>query len=130
MFGRGVGWHLEGIRGRTGEIKFAWQEGGFFLIQHFNLVYGGRKIRGIEVIGNLRRVGEEPSKEIWTRVYTFDGLTLDYVYELVDRNLTIWFGERGSQNFFLGKFSDDGKTLSGAWQWPGGGYSVTNAKIS
>lgn len=80
-----------------GQIRYEWMEGGFFLVQYFDFEHGGRKIKGIEIIGLLQRLGEEPSKEIRTRVYSLlDGLTLDYVYELVGDTLTIWGGEKGS----------------------------------
>ena len=112
-----------------GQIRFEWMEGGFFLIQHVDLEYGGRRIKGMEVIGHLRRLGEESSKEIRSRFYSSnDGLTLDYVYQLVGDTLEIWFGEKGSDNWFAGKFSPDGNSLSGKWKWPGGGYSVTGTK--
>ena len=113
-----------------GQISYEWKEGGFFLVQHFDLLHGGRKIKGIEIIGHLQRLGEEPSKEIRTRVYSFlDGLTLDYVYELVDNTLTIWGGEKGSLAYYKGKFSDDGNTLTGGWVWPGGGYKTTSTRV-
>jgi hypothetical protein len=65
-------------------------EGGRFLVQHIDLKIFGRQIKGIEVIGNLHRVGEQPSEDVWTRFYSFlDGLTLDYVYELRGKELTI-----------------------------------------
>jgi hypothetical protein len=58
-----------------------------------------------------------------------DGLTLDYVYELVGDTLTIWFGDRGSKNRFKAKFGPDGKTYSGEWKWPGGGYKATARRV-
>jgi hypothetical protein len=113
-----------------GEISYEWMEGGFFLLQRFDLVHGGRKIQGIEVIGHLQGLGEEPSPEIRTRVYSFlDGLTLDYVYELSGDTLTIWGGEKGSPSYFRGTFSEDGRVLSGGWVWPGGGYKSTSTRI-
>jgi hypothetical protein len=71
--------------GVEGEITYEWMEGGFFLTQHVDLVSDGRKIKGIEVIGHLQLFGEEPSKDIKSRFFSFlDGMTLDYVYEIVD----------------------------------------------
>lgn len=113
-----------------GEIKYEWAEGGFFLLQHFDLLHGGRKIKGVEVIGHLQGLGETPSKEIRTRVYSFlDGLTLDYVYELEGDTLTIWGGEKGSPAYYKAKFSADGNTLAGGWLWPGGGYKTITTRI-
>ena len=106
----------------AGQVTYEWAEGGFFLMQHFDFVHDGRKIKGIEVIGHLQLFGEEPGEEIRTRVYSFlDGMTLDYVYELVDDTLMIWGGEKGSPAYFKGQFSDDGNTLTGGWVYPGGG---------
>ena len=120
-------WKLTG--GAEGEIRYEWAEGGFFLIQHVDLTVG-RKIKGIEIIGHLQRVGENPSEEIWTRFYSFyDGLTLDYVYELDGKTLSIWFMKKGSDNRYKAEFSKDGNSFKGAWAWPGGGYEVTGIRI-
>lgn len=120
-------WQVSGEA--QGQIRYEWQEGGFFLVQHFDLEHGGRKIKGIEVIGHLQGLEEEPSKEIRTRVYNFlDGLTPDYEYELVDDTLTIWGGEKGSPAYYQGEFSADGNTLTGGWVWPGGGYETTTTR--
>jgi len=121
-------WTLSGEA--QGQIRFEWMEGGLFLVQHFDFEHGGRKIKGIEVIGHLQRLGEEPSNDIRTRVYSFlDGLTLDYVYELVGDTLTIWGGEKGSPAYYKGAFSKDGNTLAGAWVWPGGGYKCIATRV-
>lgn len=121
-------WQVSGDA--QGQIRYEWKEGGFFLVQDFDLVHGGRKIKGIEIIGHLQGLGEEPGKEIRTRVYSFlDGLTLDYVYELEDNTLTIWGGEKGSPAYYKGTFSDDGNTLTGGWVWPGGGYETTTTRV-
>lgn len=114
-----------------GQVRYEWAEGGFFLVQHFDLLHGGRAIKGIEVIGHLHPLDGAPSKEIWTRVYSYvDGLTLDYVYELLDNTLTIWGGFKGSPAFYKGTFSADGRTVTGGWQWPGGGYTANMTRIS
>jgi hypothetical protein len=54
-----------------GEIRYEWEEGGFFLVQHFDLNHDGHMIKGIEVIGHLQGLGEEPGQEFRTRVYSF-----------------------------------------------------------
>jgi len=122
-------WKISG--GAKGLIRFEWMNGGFFLIQHVDLEYSGRKIAGIEMIGHQHRAGEPPGPDICSRFYSFfDGLTLDYVYEFTDDTLTIWFGPRGSDNYFMGKFSKDGNSFSGAWKWPSGGYEVKGTRIN
>jgi hypothetical protein len=113
-----------------GQVRFEWMEGGYFLVQHVELEYGGRQIKGTEIIGHLRRIDEAPSSEIWSRFYsTTDGLTLDYVYQLAGDALTIWYGEKDSPNHFTGKFSEDGNSYSGEWEWPGGGYKATATRV-
>jgi len=120
-------WKVSG--GAQGQIRFEWMEGGFFLIQHVDLVHDGRPIKGFEVIGHLRPFSGETSPDIKSRFYDTAGNTLDYVYEMAGNTLTIWGGERGSPARFVGKFSEDGNTFSGGWEWPGGGYTVTGTRI-
>ena len=120
-------WTLSGET--TGEVRYEWMEGGFFLLQHVNMELHGHAVRGLEVIGRLRPFGEEPSKEIMSRTYSSTGETLDYVYELKDNTLTIWGGERGSPAYFQGTFTDDGATCAGEWVIPGDGYSTTMTRV-
>jgi len=120
-----------GKGGATGQVTYEWIEGGFFLRQLFDLVHDGHRNKGIEMIGHFQSFGEEPSPEIKTRVYSFlDGMTLDYVYELVDDTLIIWAGGKGSPAYYKGQFSDDGNTLTGGWVYPGGGYESRMTRIT
>jgi hypothetical protein len=122
-------WRLSGEA--KGLISYEWAEGGNFLLQRFDIEVFGRNIRGIEVIGRLRPHGEEPSREIWSRAYSFlDGLTLDYVYELLGETLIIWFRRKGSDNRMTGSFGPGDDTLTGAWAWPGGGYRFTWTRVN
>jgi hypothetical protein len=121
-------WKISGDA--QGQIKYEWMEGEFFLVQHVDLNYGGRKIKGIEIIGHMKQPNERPSKEIWSRFYSsLDGLTLDYVYELTDNILTVWFGHKGSDNHMKSIFDPSGNSFSAAWEWPGGGYKVTGTRL-
>jgi hypothetical protein len=122
-------WKLAG--GADGLIKYEWAEGRLFLMQHIDLVVFGRPVKGLEVIGHLRRVGEESTQDIWSRFYSFkDGLTLDYIYEINGRAFMIWFIRKDSNNSFNALLSDDGRSYKGAWAWPGGGYEVTATKVA
>jgi len=114
-----------------GQVTYEWMEGGFFLIQHFDFVHGGHKVKGMEIIGHLQPFGEEPSVDIKSRIYDTLGNTFDYVYELEEDTLTIWGGEKGSPAYYKGQWSDDGNTNAGAWVYPGGGgYSSTMTRMT
>lgn len=122
-------WQVSGEA--QGQISYEWQDGGFFLMQRFDLDHGGHLIKGVEMIGHRQGLGEEPSLDIRTRVYSFlEGLTLDYVYELEGDTLTIWGGEKGSPAYYRGTFSADGNSLTGGWVWPGGGYRTTTTRVA
>jgi len=113
-----------------GQVTFEWMEGGFFLIQHFDFVHGGHKVKGMEIIGHLQPFGEEPSKDIKSRIYDTMGNTFEYTYEDDDDTLTIWGGEKGSPAYYKGTWSDDGNTNAGAWVYPGGGgYESTMTRV-
>jgi hypothetical protein len=120
--GRKIGRHMEGV---TGQVRYEWMEGGFFLMQHVDLDDN----KGLEIIGQLRLFGEAPSEDIKSRYYGSMGATFDYVYELDGDTLTIWGGEKGSPAYYRGTFSSDGNTLSGAWVYPGGGYESTSMRV-
>jgi hypothetical protein len=121
-------WKVTG--GAEGTVTYEWMEGGFFMIQHVDLRQYGQQVKGIEIIGHLRRFGEEPGEDIRSRYYDTMGNTLDYVYEVEGDTLTIWGGEKGSPAYFKGTFSADGTTCSGRWVYPGGGgYESTMTRI-
>lgn len=112
-------WEVTG--GAEGTVRYEWMPGGYFLLQHVELEQFGDRVTGIEVIGNLRPFGEEPSAEVHSRFYDSTGNTLDYVYALEGDTLWIWAGERDSPAFFRGTFAGDGRTVIGEWEYPGGG---------
>jgi hypothetical protein len=97
-------------------------DSGYFLLQHFDLILHGHRVTGLEVIGHWKPYEQEPERDICSRAYDNSGSTLDYVYEVDDDTLTIWAGAKGSPAFYRGKWSDDGRTNSGTWTYPGGGY--------
>lgn len=125
-------WELTGDA--TGTVTYEWMDGGFFLLQHVDLVLEGHRTKGMEVIGRLMLFGaEKRSEDIKSRFYGAAGETFDYVYELSDdgRTLTIWGGEKGSPAYFKGVFSDDDTVNTGAWVYPGGGgYQSTMTRIT
>ncbi|MDX2077646.1 MAG: DUF1579 family protein [bacterium] len=109
----------------NGQVRFEWMDGGFFMAQHVNLVHDGRPITGIEIIGY-----DSESNLLRSSYYGNSAEIFKYVWEIEGDTLTIWGGEKGSPARYIGKFSDDGNTNTGGWEWPGGGYesSMTRAK--
>lgn len=121
-------WRISG--GAEGTVRYEWMPGGFFLLQHIDLVQDGETVTGLEVIGCLKPFGEPPGTDVVSRFYGSDGSTLDYVYELTGDTLTIWAGAKGSPAYYEGTFSPDGTTATGAWVYPGGGgYASTMTRI-
>jgi hypothetical protein len=124
-------WELRGRDFGTGgeirgELALDWLQGGYYLVQHVDIDYAGRKVSGVEYVGydqandNLRSYffsNEGPGP--------FGGVAIEYVWELGDDTVTIWGGEVGSPANFKGTFSADRNTISGRWEWPGGGYEAT-----
>jgi hypothetical protein len=121
-------WNISG--GATGQVRYEWMDGGFFLIQHVNLDHDGHPNKGMEIIGHEHPFGAEPSEDIKSCYYGSGGETFDYVYELEGDTLTIWGGEKGSPAYYKGTFSADGNMLSGGWVYPGGGgYQSTATRV-
>lgn len=124
-------WDVSGGPGApNGRVRFEWLAGGHFLVQHVDLVEGERRILCLEVIGHERRFGAASSSpEITSRCYDDQGNTIEFTWELRDRELTIWGGARGSAMAYRGRFSDDGNTLKGGWTWPGGGFETVSTRV-
>jgi hypothetical protein len=71
-----------GLKGRdfttneeiSGQSRFEWMEGGFFLVHRFNLRYAGRRFTGVEYIWYV-----EESAHLKTHVFsTQDPVPLEY----------------------------------------------------
>jgi hypothetical protein len=121
-------WTVTG--GAEGTVSYEWMDGGFFLLQRVELQQFGESVSGIEVIGQLRPFGEEPSEDVHSRYYDSQGNTLDYVYEIDGDTLTIWGGEKGSPAHYRATFDATGSTLAGSWTYPGGGgYDSTMTRV-
>jgi hypothetical protein len=112
-------WNVSG-QSIEGKVTFEWMEGGFFLIQYADFVHDGHKIKGIEIIGY-----DEASNTLKSHYFGNSPEVLEYAWEISDDTLRIWYGEKGSPAVFTGKFSEDGNSNTGAWEWPGGGYEST-----
>jgi hypothetical protein len=122
----------------TGQVRFEWMDGGFFLMQHVDMMHDGNPIKGLEIIGFERgwevmmgMVEVDPlTQDITSHWFDNVGDSFSYTWEIKDDTLTIWGGERGSPAYYQGKFSADGNINSGAWVYPGGGgYESTMTRV-
>ena len=121
-------WKITG--GAPGEITYEWLPGRQFLIARGAVELDGKRQEHMEIIGYDMPVGAtEPSETLTSRLYTSGGGTLSYTHEVDDKSVTSWFGEKGSATVMRAKWSDDGNTLSGAWEWPGGGYDLKLTRV-
>jgi hypothetical protein len=91
-----------------GATTFEWMEGGNFLLQHVD--FGDSK--GIEIIGF-----DEESKSLRSHYFDGSGKILEYTYELHDDTLTVSIDMPRSKGQFIAKFSDNGNTYTGSWNW-------------
>ncbi|HEX2037537.1 MAG TPA: hypothetical protein VHS99_25455 [Chloroflexota bacterium] len=127
-------WDMKGREsGPEGEIHgrlvFEWLEGGYFLVQHFDIDHLGRRAKGIEIIGYGRDWGGQASEDCTSQMFDNTGNAFSYTWDVEEETITIWGGQRGSSAAFKGRFSDDRNTVTGAWEWPGGGYQATMTRV-
>ena len=117
------------VSGETaGQLTYEWMEGSFFLIARGDTEQGGKRTKHMEIIGYDREVGAAPADVMTSRLYTDSGDSLSYTHEVDDKGVTSWFGAKGSPTVFRARWIDD-DTLTGAWEWPGGGYKLTLSRI-
>ena len=87
--------------------------------------FARRKVAGVEYIGY-----DEKSGHLKTHVFGNLGPDpLEYTWEIGEDPFTNWFGAVGSPSHYKGKFSEDRNTITGAWEWPGGGYEATMTRV-
>src|SRR5258706_11042959 len=128
-------WNISGPE-ISGQVRFEWMDGSFFLMQHFDLNHSGHHIKGIEIMGyehgwDALTQGPDaaPSQNCTSRLFDNAGNTFTYTWEIEDDTLTIWGGVKGSPAKYEGKFTDNGNVNSGRWTWPGGGYESTMTRV-
>ncbi|MHC1754141.1 MAG: hypothetical protein AB9861_01695 [Methanosarcina sp.] len=112
-----------------GYVTYEWMEGGFFLIQNFDLIYDGERHKGIEYTGF-----DEDTRTLRSHLMGINGGNFTYTYNIVGDTLYYWFGDKDSDNFSKGTFSKDGNTIIGRWQWlegdgKTGGYQYTMTRV-
>ncbi|HSW65769.1 MAG TPA: hypothetical protein VLI54_01360 [Bacillota bacterium] len=118
-------WRNDG--GAPGTSTYKWGLGGHFLIQEFKTeTPSGRRLSGIEYI-----TWDEDTQSLRSHLMADDGSNFTYTYQFDDDGtMWNWFGDKESDNFFKGMLSKDGNTITGRWQWPGGGFDVTSVRLS
>lgn len=114
----------------SGQMTFEWMEGGCFLMQHVDIDHAGHRVKGIEIIGYGRSWDGTTSPDCSSYFFSTDGELFTYIYDVDDDALTIWGGERGSPARYKGTFSTDHNTITGAWEWPGGGYEAVSTRVA
>jgi hypothetical protein len=108
-----------------GTAEYEWMDGGFFLIQRFFFHMGKRRFKGIEYIGF-----DEDTKTLRSHLMDNTGQNLTYTRDINGDTLTIWFGDKGSSNFYRGQFSKDSNILTGRWQWPEADGKIGGFKLN
>lgn len=100
-------WQVSGEA--EGQITFKWMEGGFFLIQAVDLDGGAR---GTEFIGY-----DAESKTLKSHYFSNTGDLLEYTYRTDGQTHTVSIDMQGRKGQFIARFSDDGNTFAGRWDW-------------
>ena len=96
-------WEITGEA--TGRVTFRWLAGGGFLHQEGHLDFDGHRNEFVELIGRAHPPNAARPADITSRVNTGAGQVLVYTHELAGDDVTIWFGDRGSDNRYRGTFS-------------------------
>jgi len=98
------------IAGRGGRTTFEWLDGQFFLIQRF-MVDNPAAPSGIAIIGS-----EEGAQAFAQHYYDSRGVARLYQMSLNDGVWKLWREAPGFWQRYTGVFSDDGRTINGAWE--------------
>jgi hypothetical protein len=101
-----------------GTKRFAWMEGGFFLVHDFDQIHAGRQAKGVEYIGH-----DVETDELVARLMGTDGSRFDYIWERLGERYNAWFGGRGSARRMMSRFVTPDR-IEGRWEWPPGDDGV------
>ena len=58
-----------------------------------------------------------------------NGANFTYTWAVEGDTVRIWFGDKDSDNLFVGHFDKGRASYAGKWQWPGGGYEAKMTRI-
>ena len=98
------------MTGRGGRTTFEWLEGRFFLIQRFVVEHPAAP-SGITIIG----AGTDPDT-FTQHYYDSRGVARVYHMSLDGRVWKLWREAPGFWQRYSGQISDDGNTITGAWE--------------
>jgi hypothetical protein len=106
------------------------REGGFFFIHQFDAVTPQRqRVKGIEYVSF-----DEETRTLRSHLMGIGGHNFTYTWDIEGDKWAVWFGDKGSKNFFQGQFEEGGNVVVGGWQWPAGertgGFTFTSTRIS
>jgi hypothetical protein len=105
------------ITSRDATTTFAWLEGRFFLTQRFTTEHPAAP-SGIAIIG----AGAEPGT-FTQHYYDSRGVARIYQMTLDGGTWKLWRGAPGFWQRYIGQISDDGTTITGAWEGSADGQS-------
>jgi len=111
-------WKISGPK-VEGYTTYEWMEGGFFLIQRFDLIYDGERHKGVEYTGF-----DENTRTLRSHLMEINGGNFTYTYDIEGDTFWYWFNDKDSGNFSRSIFSKDGNTINGRWQWSEGGTKI------
>ena len=92
-------------------VSFAWLPGQRFLIQRWEVPLP-------EAPDGIAIIGADPDREGGYRQHYFDSRGVERVYEMdfEDGTWRLWRDAPGFSQRYTGEFSDDGRTIDGAWE--------------
>jgi hypothetical protein len=97
----------------SGHVAIRWFSGGFFMVQEGEVESKGFKVHGLEVVGY-----DSSTRTFPANVYSdMSESPSKYYWDVRGDSVKHW--TKGAK--YTGRFSDDGKTLSGGWRPTGRG---------
>jgi hypothetical protein len=93
-----------------GRVTFEWLTGGHFLVERWEVDYPDAP-DGIQIIGR-----DAGSDDFTAHYFDSRGIARVYQMSLGDGVWKIWRNVPGFSQRFAGTLSDDGMTISGAWE--------------
>jgi hypothetical protein len=103
-------WVLGDPSAPVGRVSFSWLEGGHFLIERWTVDIPEAP-DGIAIIGE-----DETTGDLVQNYYDSRGVARVYRMSLDGGVWKLWRDHPGFSQRFSGTFSDDGRTISGAWE--------------